>query len=59
MIPGGVKTIGPSAFFDCIYLETITFKGTIAQWNNITKGSDWNSNVPATKVICTDGEVAL
>jgi hypothetical protein len=29
------------------------------EWNNITKDYFWNHDVPATKVICSDGEVTL
>ena len=58
-IPDSVTSIGVSAFSACTSLTTITFNGTISQWNFITKESYWNSNVPATKVVCTDGEVNL
>ena len=59
VIGDSVTTIGGFAFHSCISLTSITFNGTVAQWNAIEKGSYWNGNVPATKVICTDGEVAL
>jgi hypothetical protein len=58
-IPSSVTVIGYYAFKDCTALTNITFKGTVEQWNSIEFGEDWNKNVPATKVICTDGEVAL
>lgn len=57
-IPSKVTEIGNQAFANS-GLTTITFKGTKNQWNGIVKGSGWNENIPATKVICTDGEVAL
>ena len=41
-IPSSVTSIGFSAFNDCYNLKTITFKGTEAQWNAITKGTDWD-----------------
>jgi hypothetical protein len=31
----------------------------MAQWKNITLGSDWNMSVPATKVTCSDGDITL
>ena len=40
-------------------VTSITFNGTIAQWNAISKGFDWKYNVPATEVICSDGIVSL
>lgn len=60
VIPNSVTSIGNQAFYDCFKLTSITFEGTIEQWNNINKGSYWtNSEVPATYVQCTDGQVAL
>ena len=58
-IPDSVTSIGSSAFKSCSNLKTIQFTGTVAQWNNITKYYNWKYDVPATKVICSDGEVAI
>ena len=58
VIPEGVASIGMGAFY-MSKIASIAFKGTIAQWNAITKGQDWNYRVPATHVHCTDGEVEL
>ena len=58
-IPDSVITIGERAFSYCSKLTSITFEGTVAQWNSITKGSDWEYNVPATKVVCSNGTVTL
>lgn len=54
-----VQIIGDQAFCDCSSLSNITFGGTMEQWGLITLGSDWNLNVPATVVHCTDGDVAI
>ena len=51
-IPDSVTTIGQSAFTYCTALTSITFEGTVEQWNAITKGYNWNFNVPATHVTC-------
>lgn len=59
VIPDSVKYIDPDAFLSCGSLTNITFKGTMAQWNSIGKGENWNSSVPATYVQCSDGQVAL
>lgn len=48
-----------AAFGECYSLTNIIFEGTMAQWNDIEKGSNWNQDVPATEVICSDGTVAL
>ena len=58
-IPDSVTSIGDGAFYWCTSLTSITFVGTVAQWNAITKDPDWNYEIPATKVVCKDGEVAL
>jgi len=58
-IPGGVTEIRSVAFFDCTSLEEIVFDGTMEQWNAITFGFDWNTNIPATEVVCRDGTVSL
>ncbi len=43
-IPNSVTSIGSEAFEGCDSLQTINFKGTQAQWNAITKGTDWDRN---------------
>ena len=58
-IPDSVTSIGSWAFASCTSLASITFEGTVTEWNAISKGSDWNYNVPARKVVCSNGEVAL
>ena len=60
-IPAGVTNIGSEAFEMCVNLTDITFLGTKEQWENCTKSAPWkyNSGVPATKVVCSDGEVSL
>ena len=59
VIPDSVTTIGYRAFYDCDKLSSIAYEGTIAQWNAISKGSEWNDEVPATYVQCSDGQAAL
>lgn len=56
-IGGGTATIGEMAFSGCINLAEIRFNGTIAQWNAIDKGDEWQTDVPSTQVICKDGAV--
>ena len=58
-IPDSVTSIGYSAFYACISLESIIFEGTVKQWNAIDFDSHWNSYVPATEVVCSDGTVSL
>ena len=59
VIGNSVTSIGDRAFFYCTSLTSIEFTGTVAQWNAISKESDWNDYAPATEVICSDGRVAI
>ena len=54
-MPKDVTSIGNWAFYGCSNLTGITYEGTIEQWNTISFGSNWNSDVPATSVTCSDG----
>ena len=47
IISEGVTSIGSMAFYGCTGLTTINYTGTEEQWNAISKGSDWNKNVPS------------
>ncbi len=58
-IGNGVTSIGSSAFYNCDGLTSITFNGTTAEWYAIEKGVGWNTSVPATVVVCTNGKVAI
>lgn len=58
-IPATVTSIGKWGFNGCTQLATIEYEGTKSQWNAITKGEEWNLNVPATQVVCSNGTVAL
>ena len=40
-IPNSVKYIGSGAFFNCIKLEKILFRGTHAEWVAIQKDEEW------------------
>lgn len=63
IIPATVDELRPLAFGGCTKLTSITFEGTVEQWDAISlytaPNYEWNHNVPATHVQCTDGQVAL
>ena len=52
-----MRTIYWDAFYDCSSLTSLIFEGTKAEWNAITKYSDWNGNTGAYIVHCTDGDI--
>ena len=57
-IGNSVTTIGSYALCDCSKLASVTFEGTIEQWNAIEKASHWNYNTGDYTIYCTDGEIA-
>ena len=59
VIGNSVNSIGLFAFSRCGSLTDITYNGTIAEWNAIEKVYDWNTNVPATEIVCSDGVVDI
>ena len=60
-ISANCKTFGQNILTYCESLKSITYEGTIAQWNAITKPSNWMSsgkhfyNDYLQKIQCTDG----
>ena len=52
-IPASVTSIEYYAFGYCPSLANITFNGTLAQWNNITKSTQYGKGYAT--VTCTDG----
>ena len=58
-LPSSIESIESQAFDGCSGLNTIAYDGTMAEWNAITKASNWHNGVPATVVHCTDGDITL
>lgn len=58
-LPESVTSIGKLAFYHCISITSITFNGTMSQWNAITKTEDWNTDCSEIKVTCTDGTIII
>lgn len=59
-IPASVTFIGNGCIQQCKKLTTINFGGTMSQWKSISKGHNWNYNVPTDCVVyCTDGDLNI
>ena len=54
-----VRNIKSYAFSNCSNLSNIIFNGTINEWNNITKASDWKNNSNIQTITCSDGVINL
>ena len=50
---------GKNVFEACRKLKNISFSGSTEQWILISFGEGWCSDIPADKVVCSDGEAAL
>ncbi|MBO5789032.1 MAG: leucine-rich repeat protein [Clostridia bacterium] len=50
--------IDVSAFDGCPNLTTVTFRGTVAEWESVEKGYRWNYQSLPFVVVCTDGEIS-
>ena len=58
-IPKTIVEIGENAFKGCDNLESFEYEGTIAEWNSIKKGTNWDENVVNYVVICQDGNLDI
>lgn len=59
-IPDSVTSFGANAFYYCISLSEVNYNGTIAQWNAISKSSNWKWQVPSSCVVhCTNGDTPI
>jgi len=57
-IPDCITDIEEWAFGGCTELTNITFQGTKAQWNQISKGDFWDFKISNYTIRCTDGTIA-
>ena len=58
IIPFTIKSIGVGAFANCLLLEEIEFSGTMTDWEDIQKGSGWNSQTGDYIIKCSDGTIS-
>lgn len=57
MIPEMTDTLG--CFANAVYLHTVIFDGTAAQFAAVSCGDQWRMGAPFDRVQCSDGEVLL
>ena len=58
-IPNSVNYIGTHVFEQCDSLTSITYNGIMAQWDYITKESNWNYGSSISVIHCSDGDINL
>lgn len=58
-LPKSLLYLADYSFQDCTHLYNIIYKGTRAEWQNISKDENWNLRVPAKEIHCTDGIIPL
>ena len=57
VIPKTTKSIGNSAYFNDYKVSSLEFKGTIKEWESVQLGTNWNYNITAPLITCSDGDV--
>lgn len=57
VLPADIARLSDNMFYNCSALQDIFYGGTMAEWNAITKGTEWNGNTGAYTVHCTDGDI--
>lgn len=56
-LPASLQDIGFNCFFNTPKLVSIVFNGTVEQWKNIKRGSNWLTKSGTTTVQCADGQI--
>ena len=58
-LPSTITWISNNVFEGSFFLYTIHYNGTMAEWEAISKSSDWNYNCGIAQIICTDGTINI
>lgn len=56
-IPSSVKKIKNNIFANCNSLISITYKGTTDEWNEVSKGQNWDQYTGDYIVYCSNGNI--
>ncbi|MCQ2742114.1 MAG: leucine-rich repeat domain-containing protein, partial [Bacilli bacterium] len=58
-IPSTVTSLQEMAFCNCENLVTVSYNGTTAEWNALSKKPSWQGCTSLTAITCTDGSVPV
>ena len=60
-LPSTLTRIGTNFLKSCKQLQTVTYAGTVEQWDKIIKDNKWDSlmTTPLTEITCSNGSVKL
>ena len=56
-LPKSVERIGMYTFYGCTALTDLRFKGSVKEWNAISKHERWREGAAFTVIKCSDGDV--
>ncbi len=56
-LPASLTAIKSNAFRGCIALREIVFEGSMAEWEKISKGANWDTETVLAVIKCTDGKI--
>ena len=59
VIPKNITYIGGGAFYGCTNVVSISYEGTVAEWEKVFLGVKWFESYTVTSVKCSDGEVKI
>ncbi len=58
-LPSGITSIGGYTFAHSSNLKTITFLGTMEEWNAIHKDPGWKLMIRDLEIVCSDGTIMM
>ena len=58
-IGNSVSVIEKDAFRNDYSLREISFEGTVNEWGLVEKKVDWKTGSYVSKIVCSDGNVAV
>jgi hypothetical protein len=56
-LPASLTAIKSNAFRGCSALREIVFEGSMAEWEKISKGANWDTETVLAVIKCADGEI--